>query len=78
MDSRGASPCAAVPGTTITVEDLFFSVPARQKVEAAVHLGYAGHSIEYVAVLKAFKKAVIFFVKTLLWLCHISTLGCNS
>ena len=32
MDPSGPCPCAAVPGTTITVEDLFYNVLTRKKV----------------------------------------------
>lgn len=31
LDPPGAKPCAAVPGTVLTVEDLFYNVPARRK-----------------------------------------------
>jgi len=31
LDPPGSKPCAAVPGTVLTVEDLFYNVPARRK-----------------------------------------------
>ena len=31
MDAAGPKPCAAVPGTTILVEDLFYNSTTRKK-----------------------------------------------
>ena len=33
MDPAGPKACAAVQGTTILVEDLFYNVPTRKKVQ---------------------------------------------
>lgn len=35
MDPAGSKPCAAVPGTTIVVEDLFYNSTTRKKVSSS-------------------------------------------
>lgn len=44
MDAAGPQPCAALPGTTITVQDLFFNMPIRRKVSMGVGSGPAEES----------------------------------